>query len=322
MKIKQKKQDKVKYIWYTLAIASIIVFLLILLNAVLDLGLKLREYKIMDIPVFEYLFYLFIVLVLIFGIIRPIVIIVKSPSLAIITVDDQLSHSAIQTYKKVAKNIVKYNNLSYDENILLTSYKNNDELLINLNYVFDKTIRKQLNSLIINNAKIVMISTAICQSSKFDFTTVFAVNLKMIKEMVQKCGFRPSMKNLSKLTVKVFTTALIADGLDNLTLSDVMPKSTMDVIGNVPMLGKVLDGVIDGAANALLTIRIGCVARRYLYSDGNVVTKEEIRKNAYKETLLLMPQVLAATVGFFPKKIVKFFSGTNKNGGDLDGETA
>ena len=136
MKIKKKKTDKVKYLWYTLALASIVIFLLILLNAVLDLGLKLREYKILDIPVFEYLFYLFIVLVLIFGIIRPIVIIVKSPSLAIITVDDQLSRSAIQTYKKVAKNIVKNNELSYDENVLLTSYKNNDELLINLNYVF------------------------------------------------------------------------------------------------------------------------------------------------------------------------------------------
>ena len=321
MKVKKKK-DTVKYIWYTLAIASLVLFVLILLNATLDLGLKLRQYKIGDIPYFEIAFYVFVVLVLIFGIIRPIVIIVKSPSLSIITVDDQLSRAAIKTYKKVAKNIIKYNNLSHEENLILSSYKNDEELLVNLNYVFEKTVRKQLNSIIINNAKIVMISTAICQSSKFDFATVFTVNLKMIKEMVQKCGFRPSMKNLSKLTVKVFTTALIADGLDNLTISDVMPKSSMDVISNVPMLGKVLDGVIDGAANALLTVRIGCVTRRYLYSDGNVVTREEIRKNAYKETLVILPQVIAATVGFFPKKIVKFFTNYGKKEGEVDGEPA
>ena len=71
---------------------------------------------------------------------------------------------------------------------------------------------------------------------------------------------------------------------------------------------KILDSVIDGAANALLTIRIGCVARRYLYSDGNVVTREEIRGNAYKEAVTIIPQVVGATLAFFPKKIVRFFS--------------
>ena len=56
----------------------------------------------------------------------------------------------------------------------------------------------------------------------------------------------------------------------------------------------------------------GCVCRRYLYSDGAVVTKEDIRKNAYKETLLLIPQVTWATASFFPKKIVKFFAKKNE----------
>ena len=73
---------------------------------------------------------------------------------------------------------------------------------------------------------------------------------------------------------------------------------------------------MDGVANALLTIRIGCVTRRYLYSDGNVITKEDIRKNAYKEAVIILPMVLAEAVSFFPKKILKFFT-KNKDGNEV-----
>lgn len=309
---KDKSKSKIRFLWYTLAIGVLAIFTLILLSSVLDIGSKLRSKS----EWLEYGFYALVVILILVFIVRPIVIIVKSPSLSIITAEEALSPKAYKIYKKVAKNVAKNNDLSKDEVILLTAYKNNEELLINLNFVFENTVRKQMNGIIIHNAKIVMISTAICQSSRFDMATVFAVNLKMIKEMVEKCGFRPSMKNLSKLTVKIFITALIADGLENLTIADVLPKSSLDLLANIPMLTKVLDSVIDGAANALLTLRIGCVTRRYLYSDGNLVTREEIRRNAYKEAVVLIPQVVASTLSFFPKKVVKFFTKKEGDGND------
>lgn len=307
MKIKKKK-DRTKVLWYTIAIGCLLVFTLILLSSILDIGERLRNVG----EWLEYTFYILIALIIILVIIRPIVIIVKSPSLSIITSTDDRSPQAIQTYKRVAKTIAANNDLPEDQVLLLTAYKSPDELLFNISFVFENTIKKQLNSIIVKNAKTVMISTAICQSARFDMMTVFAVNLKMIKELVLKCGFRPSMRNLSKLTINVFTTALIAEGLENLTLDDVMPKSVMNALGEVPMLGKALDAISDGAANALLTIRIGCVTRRYLYSDGAVVTKEDIRRGAYKETLKIIPLVIGETISFFPKRIVKFFN-KNKN---------
>ena len=42
---------------------------------------------------------------------------------------------------------------------------------------------------------------------------------------------------------------------------------------------------------------------------GNIITKEEIRKQAYKEAMKLIPLVVADTITFFPKRVVKFFSG-------------
>lgn len=304
----KKKKDKSKLLFYIIAITCLIIFTLILLSSILDIGEKLRNISIY----LEYGFYVLTIILIIVGIIWPIVAIVKSPSLSIVTSLDDRSREAIRVYKKVAKVIVKNNDLPEEELLMLVNYKNPEELLFNLNYVFENCIKKQLNGIIISNAKTVMISTAICQNGRFDMITVFAVNLRMIKQLVERCGFRPSMKNLSKLTINVFTTALIADGLENLKLEDVVPKTALSALQEIPMLGKVLESVLDGAANALLTIRIGCVARRYLYADGAYVTKDSIRSSAYKEALLIIPQVISETIAFFPRKVVRFFS-TNKN---------
>ncbi len=317
------KKDKSKYFFYVIAIGCLIVFAIMVISSVLDIGEKIRAFADWGIYV-EIGFYVLVLLLIYLLIIRPIIIIVKSPDLSIVTSMDERDSRAIAIYKRVAKNIVKNNDLPEEEKILLLEYKEPDELLINLNAVFQNSIKKQLNKIIVNNAKVVLISTAICQSARFDMITVFTVNLRMIKELVEKCGFRPSMKNLSKLTINVFGTALIAEGMENLTIDDVMPKTAMNAISEVPLLGKVLESVVQGAANALLTVRIGCVARRYLFSDGAVVTKEDIRRQAYKETLLLIPQVIAGTISFFPKKIVKFFtdkmSKNNKDEVITDGE--
>ena len=307
-----KKKNKTKFLWYMLAVGVLLIFSLILLSSLIDIGERLRNISMYV----EIGFYVLVAFVIIFAIIRPIVIIVKSPSLSIVTLGNADEKKSIRIYKKVAKNIVANNNLPQEQRLMLTSYKNPEELVFNINYVFENTIKKEMNSIILKNAKTVMISTAITQSSRYDMMTSFAVNLKMIKELVEVCGFRPSMKNLSKLAVNIFSTALIAEGLENLTLDDILPNTTKNAVSEVPMLGKALDSVLDGMANALLTIRIGCVTRRYLYSDGNAVTKEEIRRSAYKETLKLIPIVMSETISFFPKKVVKFFT-KNKNEGDV-----
>lgn len=300
----KKKKSKSRFLFYIIAISCLVVFALILLSSILDMGEKLRNVSIY----LEIGFYVLVALIVIIGIIWPIIAIVKSPSLSIVTSVDDRSSEAIRAYKKVAKVIVKNNDLPEEETLMLVNYKNPEELLFNINYVFEHCIKKQLNGIIISNAKTVMVSTAICQNGRFDMLTVFAVNLRMIKQLVERCGFRPSMANLSKLTINVFSTALIADGLENLKLEDIIPKSAMNAMGEIPMLGKVVESMLDGAANALLTIRIGCVCRRYLYSDGAFVTKDSIRSGAYKEALLIIPQVIADTLAFFPRKIVRFFS--------------
>lgn len=302
------KKSKTKIFWISIAIGCLIVFTLILLSSVINIGERLRKIHVSV----EIAFYVLVFLIVFLVIINPIRIILTSPSFEICTTLDPDSHKVRSVYRAVARNMAKNQNVDEEHRLLLTKYKNYDELQMNMTVVFHDCIKKNLNNIIIKKAKTVLISTAICQNARMDMITVFSVNLNMIKNLVTECGFRPNMTNLSKLTINVFSTALIAEGLESISIDDILPNSVNNALGQIPFIKPVMASVTQGIANALLTIRIGCVTRKYLFRDGNIITKEDIRKSAFKDSLILLPMVLYGTLTFIPKKIVHMFGSKNK----------
>ena len=304
-----KKKKKKNIFWILIAIGVIILFVLMLLSSILNIGDRLHDIQIYNIPVVEYGFYLLCAILIWFLLINPILIILFSPSLSITTTLEQDSPKARKIYKSVTKNILtNTSNLTEEETNSLSSYKNYEELREALNLVMSGTVKKEISKIIIKNAKTVLLSTAISQNSKLDLFSVISVNLKMIKEIVTVCGFRPDMKNLSKLTLNVASTALIAEGLESLKMEDVLPTQTINSLSNIPLLKPLLSSVVQGVANALLTIRIGLVTRGYLFSDSKKATKNSIRAEAFKDALILLPTVIGEVLVFFPSKIVKLFT--------------
>lgn len=302
------KKSKTKIFWISIAIGCLIVFTLMLLSSVINIGERLRKIHVSV----EIAFYVLVFLIFFLVIINPIRIILTSPSFEICTTLDPDSHKVRSVYRAVARNMAKNQNVDEEHRLLLTKYKNYDELQMNMTVVFHDCIKKNLNNIIIKKAKTVLISTAICQNARMDMITVFSVNLNMIKDLVTECGFRPNMTNLSKLTINVFSTALIAEGLESISIDDILPNSVNNALGQIPFIKPVMASVTQGIANALLTIRIGCVTRKYLFRDGNIITKEDIRKSAFKDSLILLPMVLYGTLTFIPKKIVHMFGSKNK----------
>lgn len=302
------KKSKTKIFWISIAIGCLIVFTLMLLSSVINIGERLRKIHVSV----EIAFYVLVFLIVFLVIINPIRIILTSPSFEICTTIDPDSHKVRSVYRAVARNMAKNQNVDEEHRLLLTKYKNYDELQMNMTVVFHDCIKKNLNNIIIKKAKTVLISTAICQNARMDMITVFSVNLNMIKDLVTECGFRPNMTNLSKLTINVFSTALIAEGLESISIDDILPNSVNNALGQIPFIKPVMASVTQGIANALLTIRIGCVTRKYLFRDGNIITKEDIRKSAFKDSLILLPMVLYGTLTFIPKKIVHMFGSKNK----------
>lgn len=302
------KKSKTKIFWISIAIGCLIVFTLMLLSSVINIGERLRKIHVSV----EIAFYVLVFLIVFLVIINPIRIILTSPSFEICTTLDPDSHKVRSVYRAVARNMAKNQNVDEEHRLLLTKYKNYDELQMNMTVVFHDCIKKNLNNIIIKKAKTVLISTAICQNARMDMITVFSVNLNMIKGLVTECGFRPNMTNLSKLTINVFSTASIAEGLESISIDDILPNSVNNALGQIPFIKPVMASVTQGIANALLTIRIGCVTRKYLFRDGNIITKDDIRKSAFKDSLILLPMVLYGTLTFIPKKIVHMFGSKNK----------
>ena len=304
---------KSKVFWGLIASGLVILFLLVLTSSILDIGERLRFGW--EIEYVEYSFYLLCFLLVWFLIINPVRIVLTSPSLSIITTLEKDTPKAHKIYKSVTKNILKSNEttLTEEERTSLENYKNYDELRDALNLTMNGSVKKQINKIIVKNAKTVMLSTMISQNAKLDMISVVSTDLNMIKEIVVACGFRPSMKNLSKLTINVASTALIAEGLESIRLEDVLPTQSIQALENVPLLKPIISSVTQGVANALMTIRIGLVTRGYLFTSSKKASKAQIRAEAFKDALIILPMVVGEVIAYFPSKMIKLFTKKKEN---------
>lgn len=297
-------KKKINTFWILIGIGSLIFILMILVSNVLDVGEKLRSINVYV----EYAFYALSVVLLYFLILNPLRIILFAPTFSIVTVLDKDNNKSYKVYKKVAKTLIENNSLDEDDKKKIRSgLKNKEELKVTLSRIYDSSIKKQINKIILKNAKTVFISTAISQNGKLDMATVLSVNFKMIKEIVVKAGFRPSYPKLGKLALRVLSTALIAENLEGLEFTDLFPQSTANVLSEIPLIKPLTNSILNGLSNGLLTLRIGICARRYLFSDMKKVTQDDIRKKSIKESVMMLPLLAKECLSFFPESIKKIF---------------
>src|SRR5690554_1552434 len=99
----KEKGSKTKYLWYAIALGLITVFLLMLLSSVISVGERLRNVHLY----LEYIFYVLVVLLVYLLILRPVSIILFSPSFSVQTTLDKNSRRNYSVYKKVAKRLMK-----------------------------------------------------------------------------------------------------------------------------------------------------------------------------------------------------------------------
>ena len=301
---KQKPSGSTKF-WIAIAFGVIILFLLILVSSIIDIGERLANIH----DYVAYGFYAVAFLLTYLLVINPVRIILVSPAFSIETVmDEKPSRRRYLTYKRVSKNLLERNEISQTEKDKLIEAINDPEALQKvLNEIYNSTMKKKMNQVIMRHAKTVLISTAISQNGRLDLFTVVVVNIRMIKELVQMCGFRPSYKNLAKLTINVFTTALIAEGLENINLNDILPTSTANMLGEIPLIKPVMSSIAQGITNGLLTIRIGVVTRKYLFADSKELSRKDIQKGAFMESLKMIPIVVKDSIIHFPQKFFDMF---------------
>jgi len=291
-----------KRFWYLIGIGVIVLFFFIFVSNVISVGEKLRD-------VHEYLEYGFYGLALILMyvlIINPLRVIMFAPTFSIdALLDDSKKY---RLYKDAAKILLTNEHLTDEDKALITiNIKDKDKLKESLSTIFNTTIKDEMNKLIIKNSETVLVSTALSQNGNLDMLSVIAINLKMIKEIVQLSGFRPTYPNLAKLSLNVLVTSIIAEGVEDLDVSELLPGKIGETMTDLPFLKTISSSILGGIANGMLTCRVGVVTRTYLFRDNKLLDKKQIRRMAYKESIKMMPIIVAGGLAVFPKGVASIF---------------
>ncbi|MBN2604929.1 MAG: DUF697 domain-containing protein [Bacilli bacterium] len=292
-----------KRFWILIGIGVTLLIFFIFISNIITVGERLREIH----AYLEYSFYALSAILVYVLLINPIRIILFAPTFSIdhILSDDQ----KFKVYKDAGKTLLKNAILTEQDKTLITNALKDKTMLQDaLKHVFNTTIKDEMNQLIIQNSKTVMVSTALSQNGNLDMLSVIVMNLKMIKEITLLTGFRPSYPNLAKLSLNVLITSIIAEGLDDLDVSELLPNKISETMTDLPFVKTISSSIISGTANGLLTCRVGVVTRSFLYMDNKLLTRKEIRRMAYKESIKMMPIIVRDGLAVFPKGIASIFA--------------
>jgi len=295
-----------KPFWITIGIGAFFFICLLLLSSVLDLGERIRAVS----PYLEYGFYALAAILFFLLVIRPVFIVLFSPTFSIDSLFNEEANAKknYHMYKKVANNLLEEDYLSQDQKeAIKTSLSDAMMLKAVLSKVFDETIKGELNKIIISHAETVFLSTAISQNGRLDLAAVLIVNLRLIKELVVKCGFRPSYPALGRLSLNVMSAAVIAESLEGIDLNELFPAKGLQALNEVPFMKVLTGSLAQGVGNSLLSLRVGIICRNFLFMNIKGQTKKELRKNAFGEAILLLPSVLVESVKRMPSRLKTVF---------------
>ena len=114
---------------------------------------------------------------------------------------------------------------------------------------------------------------------------------RMLKQIVVRCGYRPSFVRLLKFYLNVSFHALVAEGVQRMDMSTLLSDSLKGIAK--PVVGSLLEGSV----NAFFMLRSGFLAKNYILEEYNDVGgKERITSSAFMEAAAVLPELTVETV--------------------------
>jgi hypothetical protein len=127
------------------------------------------------------------------------------------------------------------------------------------------------NAIVRETATTVFLSTAVSQSGRLDGLLVLAAQSRMVWRIAHVYCQRPAARDMLHLYANVAGTAFLASELGDLDLGEQVEPVLSAAVGalgaslpGLQVAGTILTScVLDGSANAFLTLRVGMIAKRY-----------------------------------------------------------
>ena len=212
--------------------------------------------------------------------------------------------------KKVSENLVAYHGKEQGgyvskenvDKLASVLYKGKNIDIHNaLKEVYDTDVSKKVRSIILKSACKSFCYTAISQNDKIDAISVLFINIRMIKSILYAYGTRPSMYKLIKIYLRIIIGSLIAYGMQNVSVSNILTKFVKATASMVPAIGVLIDSAVQGATSAVLTMIIGYKTKAYVYGEFNMALKYEY---AYSQAQIKDSDLAQAIVEYNQSKDV------------------
>jgi uncharacterized membrane protein YcjF (UPF0283 family) len=162
-----------------------------------------------------------------------------------------------------------------------------------------RLLDQRAQEIITNTAGVVFTSTAISQNGNLDGLIVLATQTRLVWQVAHVYYQRPSLRELFDLYANVAATAFLAGSIAEIDLSEQVQPIVSSVLGSaagaIPGLHVaatlLANSILQGSANALLTLRVGVITRRYC---GALVLEDRraLRKSATAEAVALLGSIV------------------------------
>jgi len=301
------------------------VLVILLLGNVITVGEKLGE--ICHTVYAEYAFYALVSILVLAFVIVPIIKVHAAPEFPALGMGDETSD--LKKLNSFGRKLVS--NCGYIEDAeqrakhqeaLRAELKTCAEDMEGLKAIIDREVALRfdgskemgiqgVNAKMKEWAKSVFMITAVSQNNLVDTTVVLVMNYRQIEDLVLATGFRPTRAQMFRIYANILTTTLISYCTSEV-LSDLAGETTLTgAMANLKIPGVITESAIQGAVNALLTLRIGYVTRTFLMEGPDALAgrtrRREVSIKAFKDAFVAIPGVLAGTVGAMGKGILGFF---------------
>ncbi|MFC1541227.1 DUF697 domain-containing protein [Candidatus Latescibacterota bacterium] len=162
-------------------------------------------------------------------------------------------------------------------------------------------------------ASTIFVTTAISQNGRLDTIMVLIAQIRLIWAIAHVYNQRPSIRDMFDLYVNVAGTTFIVGSIEELDIEEqiepiITPLISGSVFGGIPGASGVATfmttSVVDGAANALLTLRVGIITRR-CFGITHISNRKELRRLASLEAGKMLAPIVVKSAGYVSEAILK-----------------
>lgn len=214
---------------------------------------------------------------------------------AALTLSASPDEAELQAYKLELLKRLRDNAFLQQQGITVTGEQDVEKALAALQCKADDEIRSA--------AKQVFLGTAVSQNGKLDSLIVLALLARLVWRISALYNQRPSPSELVSLYSNVAVTSFLAAGMEDMGGEEAMssiigPAVASSALGALPgaeaVATTITTSLVDGSANALLTLRTGILARNFV--SGALSVGGGNRRIATAEALSMLADISGETV--------------------------